>query len=120
MEYRNEWKYLVTGSDLAILRARLNVVLRPDAHQTGAVYCIRSLYFDDARDSALRENEDGVDARRKFRIRIYNGDASHMNLEIKESSTATPKRPAAPSPGNRPTAFWPGCPRALRPAPPRR
>ena len=64
MEYRNEWKYLVTGGDLAILRARLNVVLRPDAHQTGAVYCIRSLYFDDARDSALREHEDGVDARR--------------------------------------------------------
>ena len=26
MEYRNEWKYLVTGGDLAILRARLNVV----------------------------------------------------------------------------------------------
>lgn len=96
MEYRNEWKYLVTGSDLAILRAHLNVVLRPDAHQTGAVYCIRSLYFDDARDSALRENEDGVDARRKFRIRIYNGDASHMNLEIKEKLHGYTKKTGCP------------------------
>ena len=96
MEYRNEWKYLVTGGDLAILRARLNVVLRPDAHQTGAVYCIRSLYFDDARDSALRENEDGVDARRKFRIRIYNGDASHMNLEIKEKLHGYTKKTGCP------------------------
>ena len=96
MEYRNEWKDLVTGGDLAILRARLNVVLRPDAHQTGAVYCIRSLYFDDARDSALRENEDGVDARRKFRIRIYNGDASHMNLEIKEKLHGYTKKTGCP------------------------
>ena len=118
MEYRNEWKYLVTGSDLAILRARLNVVLRPDAHQTGAVYCIRSLYFDDARDSALRENEDGVDARRKFRIRIYNGDASHMNLEIKEKLHGYTKKTGCPLTREQADRILAGLPRALRPAPP--
>lgn len=102
---------------LPILRARLNVVLRPDAHQTGAVYCIRSLYFDDARDSALRENEDGVDARRKFRIRIYNGDASHMNLEIKEKLHGYTKKTGCPLTREQADRILAGRPRALRPVP---
>ena len=42
MYYRNEWKYLVTGGELAVLGARLKVLLPLDKHQTGAVYAIRS------------------------------------------------------------------------------
>ena len=84
MYYRNEWKYLVTDADLAVLGARLKVLLPMDSHQTGSSYAIRSLYFDDLRNSCLRENEAGVDDRRKYRLRLYNGSAERIQLEIKE------------------------------------
>ena len=42
---------------------------------------VRSLYFDDLNDSYMQENEDGIDNRRKFRIRIYEGDTSLIHLE---------------------------------------
>ena len=84
MYYRNEWKYLVTGGELVVLNARLKPLLRPDAHQAGGAYAIRSLYFDDAQNSCLRENEAGVDDRRKFRLRLYNADPGRIQLEIKE------------------------------------
>ena len=84
MYYRNEWKYLVTDADLAVLGARLKVLLPMDKHQTGSAYAIRSLYFDDLQNSCLRENEAGVDDRRKFRLRLYNGSAERIQLEIKE------------------------------------
>ncbi|MBR4165827.1 MAG: polyphosphate polymerase domain-containing protein, partial [Lachnospiraceae bacterium] len=44
---------------------------------------IRSLYFDNADDKALREKIDGVNCREKFRIRYYNGDTSFIKLEKK-------------------------------------
>lgn len=84
MYYRNEWKYLVTDGDLAILGARLKVLLPLDSHQQGSAYTIRSLYFDDLQNSCLRENEAGVDDRRKYRLRLYNGDPGRIQLEIKE------------------------------------
>ena len=84
MYYRNERKYLVTDADLAVLGARLKVLLPMDKHQTGSAYAIRSLYFDDLQNSCLRENEAGVDDRRKFRLRLYNGSAERIQLEIKE------------------------------------
>ena len=91
MYYRNEWKYLVTDADLAVLGARLKVLLPMDKHQTGSAYAIRSLYFDDLQNSCLRENEAGVDDRRKFRLRLSNGSAERIQRE----STARPTNPAA-------------------------
>lgn len=46
-------------------------------------YYVRSVYFDDYDDTAYHENEMGVDPRRKYRIRLYNGDAEHLTLERK-------------------------------------
>lgn len=46
-------------------------------------YLIRSLYFDNYRDKALREKIDGVNVREKFRIRYYNDDSSKILLEKK-------------------------------------
>ena len=84
MYYRNEWKYLVTDGQLAILAGRLRAILPMDRHQTGEAYAIRSLYFDDADDGCMAENEAGVDDRRKYRLRLYNADPSRIQLEIKE------------------------------------
>lgn len=54
-----------------------------DAHGERGSYRIRSLYFDDYQKSALRENESGVDNRKKFRIRAYDNIGERISLEIK-------------------------------------
>lgn len=47
-------------------------------------YFIRSLYFDDVNNSAYYEKVDGVEKRKKYRIRIYNLDDSFIRLERKD------------------------------------
>lgn len=84
MKYRREWKHPLNYSDYLTLRQRLRVVLSPDPHGgPEGKYRIRSLYFDDPRDTALFEKLDGVNRREKFRIRCYNGDPSLIRLEKK-------------------------------------
>ena len=83
VNYRHEWKHEINVSDLIAIRHRLRAVAKPDPHAVGGRYLIRSLYFDDPADTALREKLDGVDRREKFRIRYYNGDASFISLEKK-------------------------------------
>lgn len=83
MEFRHEWKHEICHSDLLALRARLGAVLERDRHAVNGSYEIRSLYFDNLRDKALREKLDGVNGREKFRVRYYNGDLSQIFLEKK-------------------------------------
>ena len=81
--YRHEWKHEINYSDLLAIRQRLRAVATADPHATGGKYHIRSLYFDNLDDKALREKIDGINRREKFRIRYYNGDTSIINLEKK-------------------------------------
>lgn len=81
--YRHEWKHELNRLDLLSIRARLRAVMEPDPHAIDGKYFIRSLYFDNLNDKALREKLDGVDLREKFRIRYYNGDTSLIHLEKK-------------------------------------
>ena len=83
MDYRHEWKHELNYLDLLTLRARLRAVMEPDPHAVDGRYEIRSLYFDDLNDRALREKADGVNRREKFRIRMYNRDPSVIHLEKK-------------------------------------
>lgn len=46
-------------------------------------YRVKSLYFDNYMDKALRKKLDGVNNREKFRIRYYGNDTSFMRLEKK-------------------------------------
>lgn len=72
--------------------------MKPDPNAINGRYEIRSLYFDNLDDKALREKIDGVNIREKYRIRIYNNDPSLIRLErkfkrgglgFKESATLT-------------------------------
>lgn len=81
--YRHEWKHEINLSDRLVIRQRLRAAAQPDPHARDGRYRIRSLYFDTPSDKALREKIDGVDRREKFRLRIYNGDASLIHLEKK-------------------------------------
>lgn len=83
MQYRHEWKHEISIFDVLCLRQRLSSVMTPDPHARGGRYFVRSLYFDDLRDTALREKLDGVSRREKFRLRCYNGDDSYLVLEVK-------------------------------------
>jgi len=83
MDYRHEWKHEISRSDLTALRRRLGAVARPDGHGTDGRYLVRSLYFDDLADRALRQKLDGVDRREKFRIRYYDLDPGLIHLEKK-------------------------------------
>ncbi len=83
MQYRHEWKHELNYLDLLTIRTRLQAVMEPDPHVIDGKYLIRSLYFDNLSDKALREKLDGVNLREKFRIRYYNGDTSLIHLEKK-------------------------------------
>lgn len=84
MQYRNELKHLITPGDRAAICASMRAVARLDPHAgEKGFYTIRSLYFDNLRDKALREKLDGVNEREKFRLRYYDGDTSLIHLEKK-------------------------------------
>ena len=84
IEWRHEWKFEIPVGEARAIRARLRAVAEPDPH-VGASgrYWIRSLYFDNYRDSAMREKLDGLGPREKFRIRYYNHNPAWLRLEKK-------------------------------------
>lgn len=84
----------MTDADLLLLGSRLKTVMSQDIHQVGDCYEIRSLYFDDAWDRCMDENEAGVDQREKYRIRIYDPRSDVIHLEIKEKNRGLTKKRA--------------------------
>lgn len=82
--FRHEYKFSLSIGEYLSLRSRLRTVLPHDSHAgPSGEYLIRSVYFDNADDKALREKLDGTDRREKFRVRWYNGDTSYIALEKK-------------------------------------
>ena len=96
LQYRHEWKHEINRADLMALRTRLRTVLSPDSHGTEGKYTIRSLYFDDLWDTALRQKLDGVDRRDKFRIRLYGMDTGVIHLEKKSKRGGLCQKSSAP------------------------
>lgn len=82
-QFRHEVKHEISRTDMLILRPRLRAVMKPDSHAVDGKYEIRSLYFDNLDDKALREKLEGVNIREKYRIRLYNNNASVIHLERK-------------------------------------
>ena len=81
--YRHEVKHAINYCDMLCIRQRISAVARSDPHAPRGQYEIRSLYFDNDDDKALREKIYGSDRREKFRIRYYNNDTSFIRLEKK-------------------------------------
>ena len=96
MDFRHEWKHEISISDALAIRQRLRTVTRPDVHSVDGKYKIRSLYFDNLADKALREKIDGVNYREKFRIRYYNDDVSFIRLEKKSKRNGLGNKQSAP------------------------
>lgn len=83
MKFRHEWKHEISYSDMIAIRQRLLAVATPDPHAINGTYKIRSLYFDNFQDQALRDKLDGISRREKFRIRYYNNNLDFIHLEKK-------------------------------------
>ncbi len=82
--FRHELKYQISFADYYGMRQRLRPVMKTDKHvRADGKYEIRSVYFDNVEDKALREKRNGVQKREKFRIRYYNDDFSFITLEKK-------------------------------------
>ena len=82
--YRHELKFAVPYADYLAMRGRLQQVMTVDPHASAnGTYRIRSIYFDNSDDKALREKVSGIGKREKFRIRYYNDDFSFITLEKK-------------------------------------
>ncbi|KAE9631190.1 polyphosphate polymerase domain-containing protein [Defluviitalea raffinosedens] len=81
---RHELKHYINYADILELRSRLPYVASLDQNSEGEKgYRVKSLYFDNYNDQALKEKIDGVNEREKFRIRLYNDDTSFIRLEKK-------------------------------------
>lgn len=94
-EYRHEYKYQIDAMQKEVLKLRAQGVLERDAHVgENGEYLIRSLYFDSPEDVCFYENEDGVDPREKYRIRIYNCDSGRISLECKAKMRGMTKKTA--------------------------
>lgn len=86
-KYRHEYKYICTEEQLTLIQSRISNLLKLDSHvKKDNKYNIRSLYFDDYKNTCYYENEEGVDPREKFRIRIYNNDDTRITLELKKKN----------------------------------
>lgn len=85
LTFRNELKYECTTDMLHILEHRIQSITTADQHADDRdhSYTVRSLYFDDYRNSCCHDNDLGIDLRQKYRIRIYNGETKVIRLEKK-------------------------------------
>lgn len=84
-KYRNELKFSISKTDADILKKNLGLIMDVDKNSKNNdnTYLIRSLYFDDSDSTAYYEKIDGIEFRKKYRIRIYNFDDSFIRLECK-------------------------------------
>ncbi len=95
--YRHELKYRISLADYYAIRQRLRPVMKPDEHtRADGRYVIRSIYFDNVDDKALREKINGVQKREKFRIRIYNGCTERIRLELKRKERGKTLKTSCP------------------------
>lgn len=94
-QWRAELKYTVGTAESRMLAARMAAFMERDIHGGKKGYLVRSLYFDNFYNKALREKLDGVGVREKFRIRCYDGNFGFIRLEKRASATMQATRPSA-------------------------
>lgn len=84
-KYRNEIKFIISKTMAEVLKQRLSLIMSVDtnSYNNDNSYLIRSLYFDNENSDAYYEKMDGVEYRKKYRIRIYNFDDKFIRLECK-------------------------------------
>ena len=81
---RQELKFYVNYLDYIKLSTILKAALHPDKHNCpNGGYLVRSVYFDTLFDSAFYEKLEGIEKRKKYRLRIYGKENGLVKFEIK-------------------------------------
>ena len=81
---RQEKKFLISLEQYYKYSNYFSKILKSDIHSKGDGYLIRSLYFDSLDDRDFQEKEDGVEIRRKIRLRNYGPHTNFALLEMKQ------------------------------------
>ena len=81
---RREIKYLLDLRCAENLRSELLKLLAIDSNGSESGYIVRSLYFDTIYDNDYYDKIDGLETRRKIRLRIYTPEDKTAKLEVKE------------------------------------
>lgn len=89
---RQEKKFLINLTQLYRYSHQLSQVMAEDANNGREGYLIRSLYFDTLEDQDFQEKEDGVELRRKIRLRTYPPGSDFAVLEMKQKQGAMQKK----------------------------
>ena len=119
--FRHELKFVINRADYMAIKQRIAPVMARDPHAgKNGIYTVRSIYFDNYNDRALREKIDGVAHREKFRIRYYDDDLSFISLEKKIKHNDLCLKLQSPLPladfraiATDPAAWSPDCPAPL-------
>lgn len=81
---REEKKFLVNVEEYRRKSHFLDTFLMQDSHNGSRGYMVRSLYFDTVYDGDLFDKLDGLETRRKIRLRIYDPRSDTALLEMKQ------------------------------------
>lgn len=83
MSNRYEIKYLISEKEYDIISRRLKYFLKSDTHYEKSSYKVSNIYFDDYNNQALFQKLEGLENRKKYRIRYYDDDLSFIRFECK-------------------------------------
>lgn len=89
---RQEKKYLISIDQYYRLSSYISEIMHEDSHNNGDGYKIRSLYFDTIYNRDFFDKENGVELRRKFRLRNYGADSQFAMLEMKQKQGELQKK----------------------------
>ncbi|WP_302608261.1 polyphosphate polymerase domain-containing protein [uncultured Dubosiella sp.] len=97
---RQEKKYLINLVKSAQLQSYFSHFLTLDSNNAKGAYTVRSLYFDSIDDRDFHEKEEGVELRRKIRLRVYDPDSPYAMLEMKKKQGSDQLKRSLPIPRN--------------------
>ena len=82
---RTEKKYSITWAQQNVLLHRLSSIMKTDANSDIGGYLVRSLYFDSIYDDDYFDKINGLESRKKIRLRIYSPSQHNAKLELKKN-----------------------------------
>lgn len=89
---RKEIKYTISPYTERILSTRLESIMDKDIHNNDYGYMVRSLYFYTMDNQDFFDKSDGIEYRKKIRLRIYDVNSNSAKLELKEKQNTVQRK----------------------------
>ncbi len=89
---RTEKKYSISRIQKNTMAHRLGAVMKADRNGGEDGYTVRPLYFDSIFDDDYFDKINGLESRKKIRLRIYREDQNEVKLEIKQKQGSAQKK----------------------------